>query len=157
MHAKYVSSNILPPVWCVAAVAEWYRYWIGACLVTGSSPVPLKTRRAGQRCTLNLSRAQTSSRWCGVVVRRGVPAQVSSTSLDQGSKLREPKRHGGTLNSRRASSPLVWLAEKEERWEAPGHLQGFLSLNWGGTEQNRTVTCMVLKAKDNDMRKNSSP
>ncbi|GFV69216.1 transposable element Tcb2 transposase [Trichonephila clavipes] len=25
---------------------------------------------AGERCTLNLSRAQTSSRWCGVVVRR---------------------------------------------------------------------------------------
>ncbi|PRD35321.1 UNVERIFIED_CONTAM: hypothetical protein NCL1_11868 [Trichonephila clavipes] len=24
-----------------------------------------------ERCTLNLSRAQTSSRWCGVVVRRG--------------------------------------------------------------------------------------
>ncbi|GFU68129.1 uncharacterized protein TNCV_247931 [Trichonephila clavipes] len=37
-----------------------------------SSPVPLKTRRIGQRCTLNLSRAQTSSRWCGVVVRRGI-------------------------------------------------------------------------------------
>ncbi|GFW43712.1 uncharacterized protein TNCV_4770611 [Trichonephila clavipes] len=36
-----------------------------------SSPVPQKTRRVGQRCTLNLSRAQTSSRWCGVVVRRG--------------------------------------------------------------------------------------
>ncbi|GFX63636.1 uncharacterized protein TNCV_2005641 [Trichonephila clavipes] len=34
-------------------------------------PVPLKTRRVGQRCTLNLSRAETSSRWCGVVVRRG--------------------------------------------------------------------------------------
>ncbi|GFX34794.1 uncharacterized protein TNCV_2327341 [Trichonephila clavipes] len=55
----------------VAAVAEWYRYRIVACFVTGSSPVPLKTRRVGQRCTLNLSRAETSSRWCGVVVRRG--------------------------------------------------------------------------------------
>ncbi|GFT20987.1 uncharacterized protein TNCV_3131351 [Trichonephila clavipes] len=54
-----------------AAVAEWYRYRIVACLVTSSSPVPLKTRRVGQRCTLNLSRAETSSRWCGVVVRRG--------------------------------------------------------------------------------------
>ncbi|GFX29181.1 uncharacterized protein TNCV_3217161 [Trichonephila clavipes] len=39
--------------------------------VTSSSPVPLKTRRVGDRCSLNLSRAQTSSRWCGVVVRRG--------------------------------------------------------------------------------------
>ncbi|GFX89218.1 MFS-type transporter SLC18B1 [Trichonephila clavipes] len=55
----------------VAAVAEWYRYRIVACLVTSSSPVPLKTRRVGQQCTLNLSRAETSSRWCGVVVRRG--------------------------------------------------------------------------------------
>ncbi|GFY04427.1 hypothetical protein TNCV_4415151 [Trichonephila clavipes] len=35
------------------------------------SPVPRKTRRAGVRCTLNLLRAQTSCRWCGVVVRRG--------------------------------------------------------------------------------------
>ncbi|GFW38117.1 uncharacterized protein TNCV_601931 [Trichonephila clavipes] len=54
----------------VAAVAEWCRYRIVACLVMSSSPVPLKTRRVGQRCTLNLSRAETSSRWCGVVVRR---------------------------------------------------------------------------------------
>ncbi|GFX85975.1 hypothetical protein TNCV_3719191 [Trichonephila clavipes] len=34
--------------------------------------------------------AQTSSHWCGVEVRTGVPAQVSSYSLDQGSKLRSP-------------------------------------------------------------------
>ncbi|GFV30824.1 hypothetical protein TNCV_1822881, partial [Trichonephila clavipes] len=36
-------------------------------LSTGSSPVPLKTRRVGQRCTLNLSRAETSLPlvWCG--------------------------------------------------------------------------------------------
>ncbi|GFV62103.1 uncharacterized protein TNCV_4109061 [Trichonephila clavipes] len=54
----------------VAAVADWYRYRIVACLVTSSCPVPLKTRRVGQRFTLNLSRAETSSRWCGVVVRR---------------------------------------------------------------------------------------
>ncbi|GFX34026.1 uncharacterized protein TNCV_912271 [Trichonephila clavipes] len=39
--------------------------------VMSSSPVPLKTCRVGQRCTLNLSRAETSSRWCGVVVKRG--------------------------------------------------------------------------------------
>ncbi|GFW75973.1 uncharacterized protein TNCV_351581 [Trichonephila clavipes] len=55
----------------VAAVDEWYRYRNVACLVVSSSPVPLKTRRVGQRCTSNLSRAETSSRWCGVVVRRG--------------------------------------------------------------------------------------
>ncbi|GFW26670.1 uncharacterized protein TNCV_2850601 [Trichonephila clavipes] len=33
--------------------------------------LPLKTRRVGQQYTLNLSRAETSSRWCDVVVRRG--------------------------------------------------------------------------------------
>ncbi|GFX13326.1 uncharacterized protein TNCV_2907491 [Trichonephila clavipes] len=82
--------HLLVQVCLVAAVAEWYRYRSVACFVTGSSPVPLKIRRVGQRCTLNLSRAETSSRWCGVVVRRGVPAKVSSTSLDHGSKLRGP-------------------------------------------------------------------
>ncbi|GFW82084.1 hypothetical protein TNCV_200711 [Trichonephila clavipes] len=56
----YIGNN-------TAAVAEWYRYRIVACLVTSSIPVPLKTRRVGQRCTLNLSRAETSSLlvWCG--------------------------------------------------------------------------------------------
>ncbi|GFX23833.1 uncharacterized protein TNCV_1788641 [Trichonephila clavipes] len=49
----------------MAAVAAWSRYRIMAGFVTGLSPVPLKTRRVGQRCALNLSRAQTSSRWCG--------------------------------------------------------------------------------------------
>ncbi|GFT57939.1 uncharacterized protein TNCV_2768471 [Trichonephila clavipes] len=59
-----------------------------------------------------------------------------------------PLRHGGTLNSRRTASPLVWLVEGEERWKAPDHPQGFLLLSWGGTQQKRTVTCMVLKAND---------
>ncbi|GFV43842.1 uncharacterized protein TNCV_1658871 [Trichonephila clavipes] len=62
-----------------------------------SSPVPLKSRRVGQRCTLNLSRAETSSHWCGfLVMRGGMPAQLSSTSLDHGSKLRgrSPKALG---------------------------------------------------------------
>ncbi|GFX73018.1 uncharacterized protein TNCV_1704201 [Trichonephila clavipes] len=36
-----------------------------------SSRVHLRIRRVGERFTLNLSRVQTSPRWCGVVVRRG--------------------------------------------------------------------------------------
>ncbi|GFW95561.1 RNA-directed DNA polymerase from mobile element jockey [Trichonephila clavipes] len=43
--------------------------WL-ACLEFEPSATK-KTRRVGQRCTLNLSRAEMSSRWCGVVVRRG--------------------------------------------------------------------------------------
>ncbi|GFX38132.1 uncharacterized protein TNCV_3837311 [Trichonephila clavipes] len=53
-----------------------YRYRNMACLITSSSPVPLKTRRVGQRSTLNLSRAETSSRWWGEKVRRGVGCQL---------------------------------------------------------------------------------
>ncbi|GFT03830.1 uncharacterized protein TNCV_3608451 [Trichonephila clavipes] len=74
LQASFVLENLLTNCFqdiSVAAVAEWYRYRIVTCLVTSSSPVPLKTRRVGQRCTINLSRAETSSRWCGVVVRRG--------------------------------------------------------------------------------------
>ncbi|GFW39952.1 hypothetical protein TNCV_5116351 [Trichonephila clavipes] len=38
--------------------------------VMSSRTVPLKTRRVGQRCTLNLSRAETSSRWCCNIMYR---------------------------------------------------------------------------------------
>ncbi|GFY17426.1 hypothetical protein TNCV_658391 [Trichonephila clavipes] len=53
-----------------------------------------------------------------------------------------PSRQGGTLNSRRVSSLLVRLVEREEKWKASDHPRA-----------NRTVICMVLKAKDNDRRK----
>ncbi|GFX64744.1 uncharacterized protein TNCV_4682191 [Trichonephila clavipes] len=53
----------------------------------------------------------------------------------------------GALNRRRAASPLVRLVDGEERWQAPDHHLGVLPQNWGGTEQNRTFICMVLKAK----------
>ncbi|GFW80485.1 uncharacterized protein TNCV_2415871 [Trichonephila clavipes] len=46
--------------------------------------------------------------------------------------------------------PLVRLVEGEERWEAPDHPQGVLPLNWGETELNHSVTCMVLKSTAND-------
>ncbi|GFT89440.1 uncharacterized protein TNCV_4387211 [Trichonephila clavipes] len=85
-----VSSSLVSNPAIEAAVTEWSRYRIVAGLVMSSSPVPLKTRRVGERCTLNMSRAQTSSRWCDAIVRRGMPAQVSSTSLDHGSKLSAP-------------------------------------------------------------------
>ncbi|GFV80959.1 hypothetical protein TNCV_2269431 [Trichonephila clavipes] len=58
----------------------------------------------------------------------------------------------GTLNSHRAAITLVRLVEREEKWEVPDQLQGVPSQNWGGTETNRTVTCMVIKT--NDRRKN---
>ncbi|GFU70251.1 uncharacterized protein TNCV_903931 [Trichonephila clavipes] len=67
-----------------------------------------------------------------------------------------PSRHGCTLNSRRATCPLVRLVEGEERWEISDHNQGVLLQNWGKTEQNRTATSLMLKAKVIDRRKNLS-
>ncbi|GFU36486.1 cullin-4A [Trichonephila clavipes] len=131
------------------------------------NPKSLKNHRVGERCTLNPSRAQTSSRWCSVVVRRGggcqVPTQVWSSSLDHvskglGSNTREgmnvckcivPSQHGGILNSHK-SSPVVG---GRKSWR-PLHPQGILPQNWCGTEQNRTVTCLILKPKANDRCKN---
>ncbi|GFU35006.1 hypothetical protein TNCV_2992851 [Trichonephila clavipes] len=54
------------PYW-VAAVAEWYRYRIVAGFVTSSSPIV----PSGEAMHAKSSRAETSFRWCGVVVRRG--------------------------------------------------------------------------------------
>ncbi|GFW21201.1 uncharacterized protein TNCV_1948251 [Trichonephila clavipes] len=42
-----------------------------------------------------------------------------------------PARHGGTLNSRRAASPLVRLVEGEERWEATDLTTRVFSLKIG--------------------------
>ncbi|GFX33996.1 uncharacterized protein TNCV_911981 [Trichonephila clavipes] len=79
--AKY---DGLPSQYChVAARDSVFFRWYRGCgspvvrvsdhgrHVMSSSPVPLRTCRVGQRCTLNLSRAETSSHWCGVVVRTG--------------------------------------------------------------------------------------
>ncbi|GFU85949.1 transposable element Tcb2 transposase [Trichonephila clavipes] len=42
-----------------------------------------------------------------------------------------PFRHGGTLNTRQAASPLVRLVEEEEMGEAPDQIHGSLSLKIG--------------------------
>ncbi|GFV21921.1 hypothetical protein TNCV_4526081 [Trichonephila clavipes] len=78
---------------------------------------------------------------CGIITSPygGTPNSLRNAGI-------VPSRHGGTLNSRRASNPFVRLVEKEERWEAPDHPQGVLPQNWGETELNRPVTCMVLKS-----------
>ncbi|GFX59918.1 uncharacterized protein TNCV_4984311 [Trichonephila clavipes] len=64
-----------------------------------------------------------------------------------------PSRHSGTLNSRRAASPIVRLVEEEEWLVIPDHPRGVFPQNWGGTEPNSTVSCLVLKAEANDTSK----
>ncbi|GFV93692.1 hypothetical protein TNCV_365931 [Trichonephila clavipes] len=68
--------------------------------------------------------------------------------------VNEHGRNGGTLNSSRATSPVVRLGK--ERWAAlTPPSQGVILQNWGGTESNRTVTCIMLKATANNRRKTS--
>ncbi|GFV94648.1 uncharacterized protein TNCV_3827151 [Trichonephila clavipes] len=63
---------------------------------------------------------------------------------------------GGTLNSHQAESPLVRLVEEEKRGKALKGFAGVLPQNWCGTQPNRTVTCMVLKATAYDKHSSSS-
>ncbi|GFU62166.1 uncharacterized protein TNCV_2474001 [Trichonephila clavipes] len=57
--------------------------------VMNSSPIPLNTRRVGQRCRLKLLRDETSSHWCGVVGEEDASSGVVH-ALDRGSKLHSP-------------------------------------------------------------------
>ncbi|GFV66582.1 hypothetical protein TNCV_3894731 [Trichonephila clavipes] len=72
-----------------------------------------------------------------VLVKRGGYAFV---------ECEDPATAERAIASLNAASPLVRLVEGEETWEASDHLQGVLPQNWGETELNRSVTCMVLKA-----------
>ncbi|GFW73173.1 hypothetical protein TNCV_483991 [Trichonephila clavipes] len=73
--------------------------------VTNSSLVPLKTRRVGQRCTLNLSRAQSSS--------LGVP---SGREFEPSTAEDPPCRRGrcalNLLRLKRPSFGMVWKLEE---------------------------------------------
>ncbi|GFX35400.1 uncharacterized protein TNCV_102071 [Trichonephila clavipes] len=67
--------------------------WINLHCVAGSHKLEPSTTEdpscREERYTLNMSRLK-HPHWCDVEVRREVPAQVSSLSLDYGSKLRDP-------------------------------------------------------------------
>ncbi|GFV27444.1 hypothetical protein TNCV_912741 [Trichonephila clavipes] len=64
-------------------VKVWDRGW----LCHEFEPSTTKDPRVGERRTINLSRAEMSSRWCGVV---GEGCQLRCHPLDHGSKLRDP-------------------------------------------------------------------
>ncbi|GFW62485.1 hypothetical protein TNCV_291591 [Trichonephila clavipes] len=77
-NLKKVQFDIWSRNYVASEISVALQLMVADRLVTSSSPVPLKTRRVGQRFTSNLSRAETSSRWCGVVVRRGGTRSGSS-------------------------------------------------------------------------------
>ncbi|GFU65107.1 hypothetical protein TNCV_3617061 [Trichonephila clavipes] len=94
----------------VAAVAEWYRYRTVASFVTGSSSVPLKTRRVGQRCTLNLSRAETSS--LGVRFEQPMRA-ISSPAKIQSESEHSDLTHATTNHQGHGTFQNNWLDQSE--------------------------------------------
>ncbi|GFW54311.1 DDE_3 domain-containing protein [Trichonephila clavipes] len=76
-----------------------------------------------------------------------------------------PENHPGNENSvAKRVEPIATRTDKLPYFKygitlraklVSGHLQGVLSSNWDGTEPNRTDTCMLLKATDNDRRTSS--
>ncbi|GFT79280.1 hypothetical protein TNCV_1684331 [Trichonephila clavipes] len=66
---------------------QWPKSWTHDWRVMSSRLEPVKTQRAEGVMHIKYVEAQTFSCWCGVEVRRGVPAQVSSWSLDHDSKV----------------------------------------------------------------------
>ncbi|GFT05276.1 hypothetical protein TNCV_123111 [Trichonephila clavipes] len=70
---------------------------------------------------------------------------VEAHEICQSTKSSLPSRHGGTLNSHRAASPLMWLVEGVERWEAPDHPQ--VSSLKIGMETNQIVPSPVWCSK----------
>ncbi|GFT46979.1 RNase H domain-containing protein [Trichonephila clavipes] len=108
----------------------------------------------GESFRLTTSRVARDKPWMTspICVLCDTGQDMTAAHLDECSALNDlnciVKR--STLNSHRATSLLVRLVEEEERWEVPDHPQ-----NWGGIEPNRTVTCMVFEAEENDRRKSS--
>ncbi|GFW39343.1 uncharacterized protein TNCV_1833281 [Trichonephila clavipes] len=90
-------------------------------------------------------------------IHSGRPSSIVVSDPDcfaVGPGFESRKRHGccqcmGVL-SRRVTSPLV--RSELERWEETDRPQGVHPQNWGETELNRFVTCMVLRATANDRR-----
>ncbi|GFX56719.1 hypothetical protein TNCV_494671 [Trichonephila clavipes] len=74
---------------------------------------------------------------CTVISHVSRPSGIVASNTDR----------GAAGPGRRASNLLVRLVEEEEMWEVPDLPQGVLSHNWGESQRNRTVACIVLKAK----------
>ncbi|GBL85662.1 hypothetical protein AVEN_193122-1 [Araneus ventricosus] len=70
------------------------------CMGLGGLGTGLICRSALLRFQIKVGSSETSSRWSGVEVRRGVPAQVSSSSA-RGSKLRGPSQNSPLAASKR--------------------------------------------------------
>ncbi|GFW03367.1 hypothetical protein TNCV_472231 [Trichonephila clavipes] len=65
-------------------------------------------------------------------------------------KCSVPSRQGDALNSRKSSREVSGRKRGGKPLTTPlGPRQ-----NWGENEKNRTVTCVILKVKANDKRKN---
>ncbi|GFV43838.1 uncharacterized protein TNCV_1658831 [Trichonephila clavipes] len=83
--------------------------------VMSLSPVPLKSGRVGQRCTLNLLRAETTSCWCGVV-EEGVPAQLSYGRQAELNIIHQERSLQATDSSITGDPRKSFLAKENGTW-----------------------------------------
>ncbi|GFU98585.1 hypothetical protein TNCV_3654161 [Trichonephila clavipes] len=79
----------------------------------------------------------------------GKTVQTLSSSLENDEALRQQPLLLLTVSHKSSRE----IGGREERWNALDFRQGVLPQYWGGNEANHTVTCMMLKATDNDRRK----
>ncbi|GFX92476.1 hypothetical protein TNCV_1707521 [Trichonephila clavipes] len=86
-----------------------------------SIPELLKTRRVGQRFTLNLSKAETSSRWCGVGLTLNSFRYLLSTTepfeamTDQ--KRPELASRRGVVFHQDNATPHTFVVTRQTLWE----------------------------------------
>ncbi|GFV48957.1 hypothetical protein TNCV_1093571 [Trichonephila clavipes] len=96
-----------------AAVAEWYRYRIMACLVTSSSPVPLKTRHEiyllYPKTTPHLNGRSLTSKFSPSLRKASLPREQQKARLRSDVSVRSGYRvllpYRGHLNSWLISHP----------------------------------------------------
>ncbi|GFX24133.1 cullin-4A [Trichonephila clavipes] len=114
----------------------------------------IKSSRVVEQCDVNIHSFSHAMK--ELTLEKSIDFKSVETQSTSVGRCGTPLRHGSTLNSRRAASPLVRLVEGEERWEVHDHPQDVLPQNWDETELNCSVTCMMLKVTAHD-RRTSSP
>ncbi|GFW33402.1 uncharacterized protein TNCV_2795691 [Trichonephila clavipes] len=80
------------------------------------------THPPGNRNGLNSCKCYFKMKWLSTLTAVPLGLGLNPGEGMDVCKCTVPSQHGGTLNSRRATSPFVWLVAEEERWETPDHL-----------------------------------
>ncbi|GFY32331.1 hypothetical protein TNCV_3558391 [Trichonephila clavipes] len=86
-----------------------------------------------------------------IMASKYVPYLLQVRTWHSGTTSIVSLRHEDT--TLRSAKTILRLVERAESLKAPNHPQGALPQNFGGSETNHPVTCIMLKAEGNYMRK----